>query len=140
MTKLWDSIKAGASESGMGVFASENKDEKAAQRNKKDPLFGKSGKSGVGPYSKESERLQSHSLLNSIVAREKKSQEKDKEEAATTQAATQAAQEAADTEYARSHPMPISDTASEKIKQRKKAAGQRRNSGRLSTVLSDTLG
>lgn len=136
MTKLWDSIKAGASESGMGVFASQNKDEKAAQRNKKDPLFGISGKRGMGPYSKESERLQSHSLLNSIVSREKKSGEKDKEEAATNQAA----QEAADTEYARSHPMPLTDTASEKIKQRKKIASQRRSSGRLSTVLSDTLG
>lgn len=50
------------------------------------------------------------------------------------------ARTAQEAEYARTHPMPITDSAAEKNKARKQVASQRRNSGRLSTVLSDTLG
>lgn len=136
MTRLIDSIKAGPGESGLGHYASQKPSEKDAQRRKKDPLFGISGKRGIGPYSKQSERIQSLSLSNQVVSRIKKSEEKDKQE----QTSIQAAQAATDAEYTRTHPMPLTDTQSEKLQQRKKIAAQRRQSGRLSTVLSETLG
>lgn len=136
MSKLVDAIKAGPGESGLGNNASQRPDEQDAQRKKKDPLFGLSGKKGIGPYSKGSERVQSLSLSNQIVSRIKKSDEKDKQEAKSIQDA----QAAAEQKYRDEHPAPISDSQSEKIQARKKVAGNRRSSGRVSTVLSDTLG
>jgi hypothetical protein len=93
--KFFKSITKGPKASGMGHFLGQSTGDKEAQRNKKDPLFGISGKRGIGPYSKQSERLQSHSLLNAIVGRIKKGEAKDKDADATAISTEQQAAAAA---------------------------------------------
>ena len=139
MSKLVDTIKStggGASESGMGLFASQKPKDKEERRNKKDPLFGISGKRGIGPYSKQSERVQSLSISNALVKRTKVSAEKNKQE--ETKVATEVAAEKA--AYVASHPSPVLDSSGQKNARRRTAARQQRTGGRLSTVLSDSEG